>query len=261
MYILYLDESGQPDTREDYFVLGGIAAFERQTFFLSENVDAVQKTHFPAVSEPMEFHAYHIKNPNSIKNEQRRQFWKGVPWKQRARILQDIYSVIANAHEFGVVLFAAAIHKPSYQWDADKIHRMAFEEICRRFDLLVYRRGLEYKEEQRGLLILDRNKYEDRFRRLTAQYRSEGTQWGRVRNLADVPFFADSRATRLLQLADFCSYAVFRRYGAGDSSYLDLILGKFHQDEGRIHGLVHKIASWRDCYCPACMSRKSASQA
>ena len=33
-----------------------------------------------------------------------------------------------------------------------------------------------------------------------------------LRNLADVPLFADSRASRLLQAADLVSYALYRHY-------------------------------------------------
>ncbi|MFN2446990.1 MAG: DUF3800 domain-containing protein [Vicinamibacterales bacterium] len=48
MYLLYLDESGNPDDPADkHFVIGGIAVFERVTFFLSKDVDSIQEKHFP----------------------------------------------------------------------------------------------------------------------------------------------------------------------------------------------------------------------
>jgi hypothetical protein len=49
MYLLYLDESGNPDDSSDtHFVVAGVAVFERVTFFLSQAVDLVQEKHFPA---------------------------------------------------------------------------------------------------------------------------------------------------------------------------------------------------------------------
>lgn len=49
MYLLYLDESGNPDdAAEKHFVIGGVAVYERQTFFLSQALDALQQKHFPS---------------------------------------------------------------------------------------------------------------------------------------------------------------------------------------------------------------------
>ena len=48
MYLLYLDESGnENDPNDRYFVLGGMALFERQTFFLTQDIEAIQDKHFP----------------------------------------------------------------------------------------------------------------------------------------------------------------------------------------------------------------------
>ncbi len=48
MYLLYLDESGnESDPNDQYFVLAGIALFERQTYYLSRDVEAIQNKHFP----------------------------------------------------------------------------------------------------------------------------------------------------------------------------------------------------------------------
>ena len=43
MYLLYLDESGNEKGAEDrHFVLAGVAAFERQTYFLEQALDQIQ---------------------------------------------------------------------------------------------------------------------------------------------------------------------------------------------------------------------------
>jgi hypothetical protein len=53
MYILYLDESGNPDDPSDrHFVLGGAAVFERAAHFLTRALDEVQATHVPGL-EPI----------------------------------------------------------------------------------------------------------------------------------------------------------------------------------------------------------------
>ena len=78
-----------------------------------------------------------------------------------------------------------------------------------------------------------------------------------IRNLAEIPLFVDSRASRLVQVADHVAYAVFRRYNAGDTQYFDIISSKFDSSEGVIHGLAHKQTYDSKCMCIACMTRRS----
>lgn len=92
---------------------------------------------------------------------------------------------------------------------------------------------------------------------MSVGFRTLGTSWGVIRNLADTPFFVDSRASRVIQLADHVAYAVFRRYQAGDTQYLDRIASKFHSVDGVVHGLAHKEPGKPDCMCIACLSRRS----
>ena len=56
------------------------------------------------------------------------------------------------------------------------------------------------------------------------------------------PFFVDSRASRLVQIADHVAYSVFRRYNSGDAHYFDIIAHRFDTVDNVIHGLVHKHA-------------------
>jgi len=56
MYLLYVDESGnENDPNDRYFVLGGLAVFERSTFFLTKAIEEVQDRHFPN-HQPIPFH-------------------------------------------------------------------------------------------------------------------------------------------------------------------------------------------------------------
>ena len=48
MHPLYVDESGNPDGAEDkYFVLGGVAVFEREVYWINEQVNAIASKYFP----------------------------------------------------------------------------------------------------------------------------------------------------------------------------------------------------------------------
>jgi uncharacterized protein DUF3800 len=72
----------------------------------------------------------------------------------------------------------------------------------------------------------------------------------------DTPFFVDSRASRLVQLADHVAYSVFRRYNSGDAQYMDIIASRFDEADGVIHGLCHKHNERVTCMCPGCLSRR-----
>jgi hypothetical protein len=82
MYLLYLDESGnENDPCDRFFVLGGVALFERQTFFLVKAIEAIQDKYFPN-QQPVPFHASEIRSG--------RDFWRKVPPETRQAVLQDI---------------------------------------------------------------------------------------------------------------------------------------------------------------------------
>lgn len=252
MYLLYLDASGTPEsTNEEYFVLAGLAAFERRIYHLSQDLNKVQNTYFPGASSPVEFHASHI-------HARRSEPWKSLSYGQRKQLMQDVYSIVNDSHYPGVVLFAAAVHKASLPAHEQPLTR-AFEQVCSRFDIFLKRlHSEEDKDDQRGLVIMDQCRISEKqeFRASWLEYVSSGTRWGRLGKVTDVPYFADSRASRLLQLADFCSFAVWRYYEHNDKQYFDKIVNRFDQAKGTVHGLWHFTPDRHSCWCPACSSRR-----
>ncbi|MBI4298889.1 MAG: DUF3800 domain-containing protein [Chloroflexi bacterium] len=57
MYVLYLDESGTHGADASYFVLAGIAAFEREIHWFTQDLNAIQMEYFPHEIAPLHFHA------------------------------------------------------------------------------------------------------------------------------------------------------------------------------------------------------------
>ncbi len=244
MYLLYVDESGDVANQgETYFVLAGISVFERTAYWVSETLDRIQERYFPG--QFVEFHARTIHNHNEPP-------WSGLPSEVRKQILGELYRAIGTNAD--ISLFGIALEKNA-RGGPEPIARV-FEEICNRFDLFLKR--LHHQgDTQRGLMVFDESKYESRLQTLLKYYRGTGTRFGRIRSLADVPFFADSKATRLLQVADLVAYAIFRRYERGDTQYLDQIVGRFDSENEILHGLVHLTAN-NSCVCPACATRRRA---
>ncbi len=248
MYLLYLDESGNPDEPADkHFVLGGVAVFERTTFFLSQDVDLVQQKHFPGLP-PIEFHAAHIRNGKG--------FWRGIDKQTKSAVLQDLAQVIARANHPGVTLFSAVVEKDASLYGEDAV-KYATAQICKRFDKFLARRGQEHNDPQRGLLVFAESHYQPRAKIWVRGFRELGTQWGVLKNLSDIPYFASTRESRLLQLADFVSHAIFLLYERGDESLAEGILHRVDQKNGKLHGLVHvSKKKGLTCQCPACKSRR-----
>jgi hypothetical protein len=163
-----------------------------------------------------------------------------------------VLRVLSRAYE-SARAFACAVHKASYP-DKDPVE-LAFEDHCSRFDrYLAWLSAAGHRE--RGLLILDESSRETSLQRMAKDFMSLGTTWGVIRNLADIPFFVNSRASRVVQLADHVACAVFRRYEAGDTQYLDVVASRFDSAEGVLHRLAHKQTYDLQCMCPACMSRR-----
>ncbi|HXP50539.1 MAG TPA: DUF3800 domain-containing protein [Bacteroidia bacterium] len=245
MHLLYLDDSGSSgNTDEKYIVLGGISLYETQAFHITKAIDEIAKSIDP--KNPIEFHASEILARRS------------APWNKMTRedvrgIVKSLLRIITNSAD-STYAFACAIHKASFS-NVDPL-KLAFEDISKRFDLYLKRVNTE-GSNQRGLLILDESSHETTLQNLAIDFRNVGTQWGTVKYLADIPLFVDSKASRLVQLADHVAYAVFKRYNHGDSQYFDIIASKFYSNDNIIHGLAHKHPNMNmQCMCIACYSRR-----
>jgi hypothetical protein len=259
VHILNVDESGDPtNPANEHFVLAGMAAFERQTHWLSQQLDALEIELFgapdatspPPFRRPVEFHASAI-------HARRIPPWDGMTAKQSKDILRRLSGVVADSHDT-CALFGVVVHRPSYPTDDPVM--LAFNELTSRFDLFLARMHAQ-GNTQRGLLVFDKSRHEQRLQTVLRSYTTEGGPFGRVRNFSDVPFFADSRASRMLQLADFVAWTTFRRYEAGAANHFDEIVTRFDTEGTKIHGLQHRTKDYATCACLACFSRRMSKLA
>lgn len=247
MYVLYLDGSGSVmNENERHFVLAGIAVFERQIYHLISKADRFVDQLNLGDPHQVELHG-------SVMASGRKPPWRGIPRVERLEIIERSLGLLVNAHN-SVTAFAVAVEKEAVA-PADPVEK-AFEEICNRFNLFLTRLWKQ-DNQQRGLVVMDESKYEGTLQRLAREFRERGNRWGQVKNLAEVPFFVDSEASRLIQIADLLSWSVWRRYEYGDTRYLDPLVQRFDRSGGVIHGLVHHKRPSDYCPCPACISRSA----
>lgn len=195
MYLLYLDESGNPDDPADkHFVIGGVAVFERVTFFLSQEVDLIQEKHFPSLP-PIEFHASHIRNGKG--------FWRGIDALTRDFVLQDLAQVIAKANNPGVVLFAAVVEKSASIYGEEAV-KVATEQICKRFDTFLKRRAQENNDPERGLLVFAESHYQQRAKRLGSRLPRAGHSMGSLKKLERHPLFRKHPRESITTVSGLC---------------------------------------------------------
>lgn len=97
MQLLYIDESGSDESAgasaaSQYFVLGGVAAFEKVPYYVCSEIEDIQKEFFnTAASGTVEFRAAAIWNANG-------EPWTSIPRPDRRKLLNRLYESTAS-HE------------------------------------------------------------------------------------------------------------------------------------------------------------------
>ncbi|MFH0847163.1 MAG: DUF3800 domain-containing protein [Chloroflexota bacterium] len=253
VYILYLDESGTTP-ESSYFVVAGLAVFEREIYWFSQELDNLQQQYFPGTTAPILFHATKLRVREGEKVEEP---WNSLSDEKRRELRERIYSILRNRRG---ILFGCAIEKRLAHARSEDPYERAFEDLVSRFDLFLSRLNrqmtAEGRDEQRGLIVLAESSYQKTIALLARRLSEQGTRWGLLHNVCDVPLFAPAKDTRLLQYADFCANAIYGRYHAKLTGDFDSIAPRFDQDSGVIHGLSH-LSTDAACACIACFSRRS----
>lgn len=233
MHLLYVDESGATDDPDQrHFVLAGVSVFERKTHWIEQDLHAIAKRFNEHDPHAVELHGSPMRGGRGD--------WRRFPVESRLTAMQDaLRAGVVNCGPKQVRLFAVVIRKAALP-GTDPV-QFAFEQLCSRFDLFLARLHTKHHDSQRGLMIFDKSTTEARIQTLAREFKYTGHAWGRTRNYAEVPVFLDSRASRLIQLADLVAFAVFRKYEAMDSSLFDLISDAFDREGDVVHGLYEKL--------------------
>ncbi len=229
MHLLYVDESGSvSDPAQQYFVLTGVSVFERKTHWIEQNLNDIAKEFSPADPYAVELHGSPMRSG--------REGWKSFPLPNRLDAIKNALKVgIADHCPKGVCLFGVVIRKQALSGQ-DPVE-YAFEQLSSRFDQFLKRQHNKYKDPQRGIMLFDESTTEQRIQTLAREFKYSGHTWGRTSNYAEVPVFLDSKASRLIQLADLAAYSLFRNFEHNDPSFYDVIKNCFDSEGGVIHGL------------------------
>lgn len=226
MHLLYADESGStPDPKQQYFVLAGFSVFERQGYWLANELDKIAARFNPADPSAIELHGSPMLSGRGA--------WRQHPKEDRRKAVEDVLAVLLRSHPSNR-LFASVVRKAAVS-PQDPVE-VAFEQLASRFDQYLMRLH-RHGDTQRGLIIFDKSKYESAIQSLAADFRTIGHRWGVIKNFAEVPLFIDSKASRLMQLADIIAHVIFKRFEHSDSALFSIIISRFDAEGGIVHGL------------------------
>ncbi len=229
MHLLYLDESGDPGFRGTrHYVLLGLAIADREVKAASAEVDKLVLRRLGPRAEGGELHYRSLLRGKGL--------FRGMSDAARRRVADDVFRLLRR---LPVTLFAAVVDTRKHQQQSlfpQRPDLWALALIVERFDAFL-RRG-----RRSGCVVYDsRNRPQDSELRAFFDVLSrQGPRHLRPRRIVETVFFTPSHSTRLLQLADFCAYAVFSRYERpGKARRFAQIESQFYVDRrGQRAGLV-----------------------
>ncbi|MDA4856092.1 DUF3800 domain-containing protein [Acinetobacter baumannii] len=226
MHLLYVDESGTvSDPNQKHFVLSGISVPEKKTYWIEQDMNQIASRFDANDPYNMELHG----SPMRAGNKE----WR--PFKQRERIqaIKDCLQLIADSRG-DIRIFASVVEQGAHVQD-DVINH-SFMQIASRFDMFLGRLHSQ-NNTQRGIAIFDKSSTEKSIQHLARTFRDTGHNYGQLRNFSEVPVFLDSKASRLIQLADLVAYAIFRKFEKNDPTFYSIIERCFDFNNGQQHGL------------------------
>ena len=243
MYLLYVDESGDPGpVGSQFLVLGAAAIFAGKWSPLERDLRNLINHHFPVGPQPSEIHLADLRSG-------RREFRALTP-AQRDSLLNDFCSLALNLLSTELVMFAVIADKA--HWFAnnagktgDELYAEMFEDLSSRFDLFLRRRYAE-GSPNKGIIIADPHKesLSNALKTNQAVYQRHGHRWDVLYNLIETVFFLDSKESPGLQFADLAAYAVWRLITANDKQIAAAIASLFDREPmgsrinpGKWHGV------------------------
>jgi len=245
MHILYLDESGGPNSwnEQKNFVLGGVAIHEGQIYSLTKELNDIQEKYFPGISFPIEFHVTPIRQGKGP-------YFKNMSLDARKELIQDVYRVIEKQYFPSLIAFATSIDATAVKNPTQVTHD-CFEGVCQKFNLYLYH---QYKQENpnKGLLVIDRGR-EKQYLQIFSEFKNSEEVQKYLANIVDIPYFTACRETRMLQLADFVANAVWRYYEKNECEEMNHIISRFYRGPRNYptSGLTHLTLD-DTCKCYAC---------
>jgi len=245
MYLCYVDESGDTGAKGSrHLLLGAAALFEGRWSYVKQDIEALLGRYFPVGLRPAEVHCTDVRHGRGPYSRLRPD--------QRAALLNDLCQAVTAMLDVEVRLFTVVYDKG--WWAArnpgksgEDLYLDAFENLVSRFDLFLRRRRAEDRPSK-GVMIVDPHStsLSAALRSALHRFQSSGTRWATLYNVIEAVMFLDSHESPGLQLADLCSYAVWRLAEFGDEGLVRQLAAAFDREPmtstvspGKWHGVKY----------------------
>jgi hypothetical protein len=239
MYFFYLDETGNRDPRfqevkpdgsiralDHLYVVTAVGFYERRWQFFDREIanlklELADHLYYKKRAMPnrlsladCEVKSITLRNPTQRAHQSL--FLHELGDVDRTRISELFF---AQLPKHNMTLFSAVIDKRELRghMDYELMHKMAYELILERIEQFLWTQH----DQHNGLVIMD-----DTERQLNravamkhAQFQREGNRHIRFKHIIEYPFFTDSRLSNGIQLADLCSYNIYRAFRNEDFEY------------------------------------------
>jgi hypothetical protein len=203
VYVLYVDESGSHGLFQNNqaYVLAGVAIHEADIRRLGDQLRDVVLEVTPGEVAPAsyEIHAAELRHPPAGSP------WKAIDGQVRRATLERALRTIASFEELDprrpLRLFVDVL-PPGGEHE-----REAYGNLLNRFDDWLA------EIDEHGIVISDVSYRERDIQAWAKRWRRTASRWGTLDQLVEVPLFADSTASRLLQAADLIAWSAWRHFG------------------------------------------------
>lgn len=179
---------------------------------------------------------------------------------ERQSVIREVADCVAN---WGFArLFAECIDKIHFDPLRTRrtVDEQAFEQVVSRFQQFLSNTESGESPRNYGLLVHDNNQTVSlKHTQLMRHFHAQGTLWTKVDRIIETPLFVDSRLTRLVQIADLCSYALRRYVENGETDLFRRVFARADRTRGVVVGVRH-YTNRAACRCEICVAHASARQ-
>lgn len=170
---------------------------------------------------------------------------------ERRRLIRDVADCVS---QWGFArLFAECVDKLHFDpaLSTQTVDEQAFEQVVSRFE--TYLGNTEVSTQRNyGLLVHDNNhSVAKRHTALMRSFHQEGTPWTSIERIIETPLFVDSSLTRLVQVADLCSYALRRYLENNETELFHRIFDRADRSGSAVVGVRHFTR--QPCGCEICI--------
>lgn len=178
-----------------------------------------------------------------------------LTFDERKTLINDVAAMVAKWDY--ARLFAECIDKTFFDPIKAKqsVDEQAFEQVVSRFEQYLVNTSPKKGPKSYGLLVHDNNQTIARkHTALMRHFRREGTFFTQIERIVETPLFVDSSLTRMVQVADLCSYALRRYLENKEESLFKQIYNRADRVGERVLGVRHFTSP--KCSCLICESHK-----